>query len=272
MTILRKGEVTMEITLEKIELVKDRTGASYKAAKEALEQCDGNVVEAIIYIEEAEMEAAANAKTKSAGTDSATIIDRLKELVRKGNITKIQFKRDGDVILNVPVAAGAVSTIIFPIPTVVAMVAALAAKCDIQIVKVDGEIIDFNDLSGGRINEFRDKAEDLVKEAGEKAGDIFDEAKNKAGDIFDDAKVKAGDAFEDAKIKAGDAFENAKFTAQEKAQEFKERRAQANEEGPFNFDAEGKCEFSGTDCGSCGFDCEFQEDADIKGETDKVEE
>ena len=42
----------MEITLEKIELVKDRTGVSYKEAKEALEEADGSVVDAIIDIEE----------------------------------------------------------------------------------------------------------------------------------------------------------------------------------------------------------------------------
>ena len=42
----------MEITLEKIELVKDRTGVSYKEAKEALEFANGNVVDAIIYVEE----------------------------------------------------------------------------------------------------------------------------------------------------------------------------------------------------------------------------
>ena len=42
----------MEITLEKIELVKDRTGVSYKEAKEALEKVDGSVVDAIILIEE----------------------------------------------------------------------------------------------------------------------------------------------------------------------------------------------------------------------------
>ena len=42
----------MEITLEKIELVKDRTGVSYREAKEALERTDGNVVDAIILIEE----------------------------------------------------------------------------------------------------------------------------------------------------------------------------------------------------------------------------
>ena len=42
----------MEITLEKIELVKDRTGVSYKEAKEALEAAEGSVVDAIIAIEE----------------------------------------------------------------------------------------------------------------------------------------------------------------------------------------------------------------------------
>ena len=42
----------MEITLEKIELVKDRTGVGYKEAKDALEKTDGSVVDAIILIEE----------------------------------------------------------------------------------------------------------------------------------------------------------------------------------------------------------------------------
>ena len=42
----------MEITLEKIELVKDRTGVTYREAKEALEAAGGSVVDAIIDIEE----------------------------------------------------------------------------------------------------------------------------------------------------------------------------------------------------------------------------
>ena len=52
----------MEITLEKIELVKDRTGVSYKEAKEALEAADGSVVDAIISIEE-NIDARANLRT-----------------------------------------------------------------------------------------------------------------------------------------------------------------------------------------------------------------
>ncbi len=41
----------MEITLEKIELVKEKTGASYKEAKAALEETNGSVVDAIIKLE-----------------------------------------------------------------------------------------------------------------------------------------------------------------------------------------------------------------------------
>ena len=42
----------MDINLEKIELVKDRTGCTYAEAKDALEKADGSVVDAIIDIEE----------------------------------------------------------------------------------------------------------------------------------------------------------------------------------------------------------------------------
>jgi NACalpha-BTF3-like transcription factor len=35
-----------EITLEKIDIIRERTGANYAEAKEALEVSDGNVVDA----------------------------------------------------------------------------------------------------------------------------------------------------------------------------------------------------------------------------------
>ena len=70
----------MEVTLEKIELVKDRTGVSYKEAKEALEAADGSVVDAIISIEEV-----IDTETqKSVKEEGAAVIDKVKELVKKG--------------------------------------------------------------------------------------------------------------------------------------------------------------------------------------------
>ena len=42
----------MEITLEKVEQVIERTGVSYAKAKEALVNAEGDVLEAIILLEE----------------------------------------------------------------------------------------------------------------------------------------------------------------------------------------------------------------------------
>ena len=82
----------MEITLEKIELVKDRTGVSYKEAKDALEAADGSVVDAIIAIEET-IDETGGKKVNEAANE---VVDKIKELVKKGNISKISIKKDDE--------------------------------------------------------------------------------------------------------------------------------------------------------------------------------
>ena len=77
----------MEVTREKSELVKDRTGVSYKEAKEALEFANGNVVDAIIYVEENIDHQFSSSEKKVTGK----IVDNIKEAVRKGNVTKIRI-------------------------------------------------------------------------------------------------------------------------------------------------------------------------------------
>ncbi len=71
----------MEITLEKIELVKDRTGVTYAEAKQALEETDGSVVDAIIAIEEI---INTGEKKKGFGKKGEALFSRLKEIVKKG--------------------------------------------------------------------------------------------------------------------------------------------------------------------------------------------
>ena len=86
----------MEITLEKIELIKDRTGVSYAEAKAALEKANGSVVDAIIMIEE---EIDIGPKTK-AGDQASQIVEKVKELVRKGNVSKILVKKNDETVGN----------------------------------------------------------------------------------------------------------------------------------------------------------------------------
>lgn len=185
----------MEITLEKIELVKDRTGVSYAEAKEALESAEGSVVDAIISIEET----IDHNDSKSFGGQGTAVIDSLKELVKKGNVSKILVKRDDEVVLNLPVNAGIVGAIIAPWGAVLGVVAAFGFKCTIEVVKDDGTIIDVSDSVS-------DKMGTVV----EKSSVVADNLKDKGSDFYKDAKSKSSDIYENAKAKASDAIDNLK--------------------------------------------------------------
>ncbi len=234
----------MEITLEKIELVKDRTGVTYAEAKKALEDADGSVVDAIIAIEET---VNSGDKKRAFGEKGEALFASLKSLIKKGNVARIQVKKDGDSILNVPVNAGILGICIAPLASVVAIVAAFGFKCTIEVVKTDGTIIDVSDAVSDKVSQaaefgsdtfesLKGKGKDFYDKA--KESDIYDKAKDAAGglkdkaeDIYDKAKEtdiydKAKDAAEGLKDKA----EDLKDRAEDFRDEFKERVAKEAEE------------------------------------------
>lgn len=174
----------MEITLEKIELVKDRTGVTYKEAKEALEAADGNVVDAIIAIEE-EID---DMPSGSIGAKKAELKEKVKEIINKGNVSRIIVSKDGENVVNIPLSAGLVGALVAPWGIICATVAALGFKCQIEFIKDDGSVIDLS----------------------EKAGVFYEEAKVKGTDIYTDIKEKAPGIYEDLKEKGSEAIAKAK--------------------------------------------------------------
>ena len=200
----------MEITLEKIELVKDRTGVGYKEAKDALEKTDGSVVDAIILIEDSIDES-----TKENETKTIAIIDKIKEAVRKGNVSKITISKDGEKILNLPINVGLVGTVLFPWAAVAGCVAAFGTKCTVELTKEDGSVVDVSGKAASAFETVKDKSGVLYDEVKDKGGDIFEVAKDKGGDIFEAAKDKGGDIFEAAKDKGEGLFEAAKDKAKD---------------------------------------------------------
>ena len=162
----------MEITLEKIELVKDRTGVSYKEAKAALEAADGSVVDAIINLEEV----IDSESKKTVGQHGAAIADVIKNLIKKGNISRIVVKKkDGEVILNIPVNAGIIASLLAPGGVVIGIIASFGFKCTVEVVKTDGTIIDVSD----------------------RANDAFDKALEKGSEFADVAKQKGEERSEE---------------------------------------------------------------------------
>lgn len=204
----------MDISLEKIELVKDRTGVGYKEAKEALEKTEGNVVDAIILIEE-NIDEAGKSKIGAQGAD---MMESIKEAIRKGNVSKILIKKkDGEVLLNLPVSIGIIGTVLFPWAAVGATIAAFGTKCTIELVKDDGEVINISEKAsdtfdtvvtkgGVIVDEMKDKSEDLVDVAKEKGQVAWTAAKEKGADVMDSMKEKAAERMKKASKEDMDGF------------------------------------------------------------------
>jgi translation elongation factor EF-Ts len=141
----------MDITLEKVDAVVDRTGVSYKEAKDALEKSDGNVIEAIVYLEQQRKSWGSSVNDKG-----EEVLDKLKEAIRKGNATKIIIKKDGDIIMNIPVTAGAIGTILSLPMAAIGLSAAMLSKCTFEIVREDGQIVNVNDVVEKKVDKVKD--------------------------------------------------------------------------------------------------------------------
>lgn len=167
----------MEITLEKVDQVIERTGVTYAEAKNALEIANGDVLEAIIYIENIkEEDAKENSKMKAETIDEFK--KWLKDLINKGNITRIRISKDEKEIVDVPVNAGiaaGVIAIIFPPLLAFVLIAGVVTQITIEITKADGTV--------EVVNKYISKAVEDIKDA---ASGVAEKVKNKVDEVKKD--------------------------------------------------------------------------------------
>lgn len=176
-----------EVTLEKIDIIRQRSGLTYAEAKQVLEANNGNVVDALIYIEQ-------NKKTfKQTFTDNITstgneIVETVKEIIQKGNVSRIKIKKDNRLLVDIPVtagvAAGTISAILSPVLVAVGTVAAIASKITIEIERPDGKVDVVNDIVKGAYNNVMDK----VDEVKDKTTCTVNELKNNINEKVQDFK------------------------------------------------------------------------------------
>ncbi len=181
----------MEITLEKIELVKDRTGASYKEAKDALESADGSVVDAILAIEE---QSGAVAKDDHDFTDNP-IYKKAKEIVDKGNMSSIIIKSGDKEVVDFPLSVGVLGAVLVPWAVIFGIIASIGLNCSIEFVNDKGELVDIN----GKIIGVYDKAKDATSGVTGKGSEIFKVLKGKGTEVFHNVKEQVQDAAEELK-------------------------------------------------------------------------
>lgn len=157
-----------EISLESVDKVIERTGVTYGEAKEALEYTDGEILDAIIYLENK------NNKDEKVTESVDEFKSWLKELIRKGNVSRIIIKKDDKTIVDVPVNAGVavgVMSIIMPAILAFGVIAAVATKITIEITRTDGSVEVVNKYISKAAIEVKEKATNFAESIREKVNE-----------------------------------------------------------------------------------------------------
>lgn len=182
------------ITLEQVDIVRERCNVSYAKAKEALEISNGDVLEAIIYLEQNQKEENENYYTNNKCFSNTISIEDLKsftkDLIEKGNVIRIKIKKDDKELLDIPVNAGiAASVIAITIPQILAtaIIAAIATQITIEVTREDGSVEVINKYVTQVANDIKNKAVDLADIVKNKVNDVKTEvkvSKNEDGTTF----------------------------------------------------------------------------------------
>lgn len=173
--------------LEKVERLRERADVSYEEAKKALDECGGNMLDAMVYLEQ-------QGKVKKPGKTSYTTqyeepkdfedVGREKKnsgfrdacnrffnwcgkVIQKGNKTYFRVDRNEENIIRVPVTVFVLLTILFFWILFWVLVAGLFLGCRYSFEGVDEVTVDVNKA----MDRAAEAAESIKKEFTEKDGE-----------------------------------------------------------------------------------------------------
>ena len=127
--------------LEKIDIIRERLGVTYKEAQEALQEADGDVVQALINLEEPDKKWDDKLEEKG-----QKLIEYIKEIIKKGNVTKVRIKKKDKVVWELSATIGALGVggiLLSPLLTIIGVVGTVAAFVNdytLEIVRPDGNV------------------------------------------------------------------------------------------------------------------------------------
>lgn len=134
----------MNISLETIDLLRKRANVSYEEAKIALENNNGDPVEALIFLEKQNK----TKDNKKSSTDGGlhTIANRVKTLIKKGNETRLIIGKQENPVLNLPLTIAVIGSIAAPVIPLIGIPLAFITKHRIRVEKLNGEDLKINEV------------------------------------------------------------------------------------------------------------------------------
>ena len=181
-----------QITIEMVDQVLDRLPyATYKEAREALIKTDGNVLDAIIYIESGQKDMGFENKKESIrrfgeniSQESEKIRGQLGDLFKKTTVVRIIVEKEGKVVLNIPLTLGVLGVAAMPVLSLLGLSAAVLSKYSVLITdEASGESVDMGSLTPEKLeilkeiifNSFEDIRETFKKSKDEDEDDSSDD-------------------------------------------------------------------------------------------------
>ena len=181
-----------QITIEMVDQVLDRLPyATYKEAREALIKTDGNVLDAIIYIESGQKDMGFENKKESIrrfgeniSQESEKIRGQLGDLFKKTTVVRIIVEKEGKVMLNIPLTIGVLGVAAMPVLSLLGLSAAVLSKYSVLITdEASVESVDMGSLTPEKLeilkeiifNSFEDIRETFKKSKDEDEDDSSDD-------------------------------------------------------------------------------------------------
>ena len=185
-------KIMAQITIEMVDQVLDRLPyATYKEAREALIKTDGNVLDAIIYIESGQKDMGFENKKESIrrfgeniSQESEKIRGQLGDLFKKTTVVRIIVEKEGKVMLNIPLTIGVLGVAAMPVLSLLGLSAAVLSKYSVLITdEASGESVDMVSLTPEKLeilkeiifNSFEDIRETFKKSKDEDEDDSSDD-------------------------------------------------------------------------------------------------
>lgn len=184
--------MSSNVTIEKLDAVIERVlGATYAEAKQALLECEGDVIEAVILLES---QKGFGSKTKQAKKTMEGVLSKdnedlkelkiqVKELLKKSSVIRVIVEKNGKIVMNIPLTVGVVGLALGPLVTLVGLSAAVIGKYQIMIQNEDdGSIVDLGELNEEKLNMLKQMLTNTAKEV----KDVVVDSKKDNKDITDE--------------------------------------------------------------------------------------
>ncbi len=121
------------VTLESVDAVRERTGASYHDCYQALRSAGGDVVGAIVRLEQGGSAGAILAEDEGLG-------DRVLQLLGEGWRTRVAVRRGPNTVVEIPAVIGLAGAALFPRAAAVGVLAALATRCALVLERAPASV------------------------------------------------------------------------------------------------------------------------------------